>query len=198
MGYYPPAPPPPEDPIIRLLREVGGLSSRVDQLVKSMRNVESRVEDLSNRVAQLEKGFGELSVTLNELSKAQNLVAGLSPQNVSELMNTLNSTLRELTRIEASLLAYRDHVAGLQGKIESAVDSLSKVLVELKDSKSLNMTYTLDISNQLANISTKLNELSTLMSEIGLRIESEIRRSLDTMEGLRLVVLDIAGQRQRS
>jgi len=198
MGYYPPAPPPPEDPIIRLLREVGGLSSRVDQLVKSMRNVESRVEDLSNRVAQLEKGFGELSVTLNELSKAQNLVAGLSPQNVSELMNTLNSTLRELTRIEASLLAYRDHVAGLQGRIESAVDSLSKVLVELKDSKSLNMTYTLDISNQLANISTKLNELSTLMSEIGLRIESEIRRSLDTMEGLRLIVLDIAGQRQRS
>ncbi|WP_252901041.1 hypothetical protein [Vulcanisaeta sp. JCM 14467] len=43
MSYYPAPPPPREDPITRILRELVNLSSKVDQLSRSLTDISTRL-----------------------------------------------------------------------------------------------------------------------------------------------------------
>ena len=188
MGYYPAPPPPPrEDPIMRILRELMNLSSKVDQLSRNLTDISNRVENLESRVNEIEK-------SLSSLVKAQELVSGITPQSMAELASMLSNTLRELTRIEASLIAYRDSISTLQGKIESAVDLLAKVSMDLKEYRTLDINQVVEITNQLSNVATRLNELQKLVEEQGIRLISEYRKSSETIEGLKSVILDILGK----
>lgn len=188
MAYYPTPPPPPrEDPIIRILRELTNLNSKVDQLSRDLASVSARVEELESRVANVEKA-------ISGLVKAQELVSSITPQSMTELANMLSNTLRELTRIEASLIAYRDSVASIQSKVESAVDMLAKVSMDLKEYRTLDVDRSVELNNQLANVATRLNEIQKLIEEGNIAIISEYRRSSQLIEGLKSVILDLLGK----
>lgn len=185
MGYYPAPPPPPrEDPITRILRELLSLSNKVDQLSKNLADISTRVENLESRV-------NEISGSLSGLLKAQELIRDVTPQNMAELASMLSNTLRVLTRIEASLIAYRDSISSLQGKIENAVDLLAKVSVDLREQRTLDINQVVEVTNQLANVATRLNEMEKLIEEQGIRLLSEYRKGFETIEGLKSVILDI-------
>jgi predicted nucleic acid-binding Zn-ribbon protein len=188
MGYYPTPPPPPrEDPILRILRELVSINNRFDQLSKDLADINTRVEGLESRVNGIEK-------TLSSLVKAQELVAGVTPQNITELAGLLSNTLRELTRIEASLIAYRDSISSIQNKLESAMDLLAKVSTDLREYRALDVNQVVEISNQLASVNTKLNELQKLLEEQGIRLVAEYRKSSEIIEGLKSVILDLLGK----
>ncbi|ADN51377.1 hypothetical protein [Vulcanisaeta distributa] len=188
MGYYPAPPPPPrEDPIARILRELMNLNSKVDQLSRNLADLSTRVESLEGRVNEIEK-------SLSSLIKAQELVSGITPQSMAELVGMLSNTLRELTRIEASLIAYRDSVSSLQSKIENAVDLLAKTTMDLREYRALDVNQVVEITNQLSNVATRLNELQKLIEEQGIRLISEYRKSSEMIEGLKSVILDVLGK----
>jgi hypothetical protein len=188
MGYYPTPPPPPrEDPILRILRELVSLNNKFDQLSKDLANINTRVEGLESRVNEIEK-------TLSSLVKAQELIAGVTPQNITELAGLLSNTLRELTRIEASLIAYRDSISSIQNKLESAMDLLAKVSTDLREYRALDVNQVVEISNQLASVNTRLNELQKLLEEQGIRLVAEYRKSSEIIEGLKSVILDLLGK----
>ncbi|WP_054858035.1 hypothetical protein [Vulcanisaeta sp. JCM 16159] len=187
MSYYPAPPPPREDPIARILREIMNLSGKVDQLSKNLTDISTRVESLENRVNEIEK-------SLSSLIKAQELISGITPQSMAELASMLSNTLRELTRIEASLIAYRDSISSIQGKVENAVDLLAKVTMDLREYRTLDVNQVVDITNQLSNVATRLNELQKLVEEQGIRLISEYRKSSETIEGLKSVILDVLGK----
>ncbi len=188
MGYYPAPPPPPrEDPIARILRELMNLNSKVDQLSRNLADLSTRVENLEGRVNEIEK-------SLSSLIKAQELVSGITPQSMAELAGMLSNTLRELTRIEASLIAYRDSVSSLQSKIENAVDLLAKTTMDLREYRALDVNQVVEITNQLSNVATRLNELQKLIEEQGIRLISEYRKSSEIIEGLKSVILDVLGK----
>lgn len=189
MGYYPAPPPPPprEDPIARILRELMNLNSKVDQLSRNLADLSTRVESLEGRVNEIEK-------SLSSLIKAQELVSSITPQSMAELVGMLSNTLRELTRIEASLIAYRDSVSSLQSKIENAVDLLAKTTMDLREYRALDINQVVEITNQLSNVATRLNELQKLIEEQGIRLISEYRKSSEIIEGLKSVILDVLGK----
>jgi chromosome segregation ATPase len=188
MGYYPTPPPPPrEDPILRILRELVSLNNKFDQLSKDLANINTRVEGLESRVNEIEK-------TLSSLVKAQELIAGVTPQNITELAGLLSNTLRELTRIEASLIAYRDSISSIQNKLESAMDLLAKVSTDLREYRALDVNQVVEISTQLASVNTRLNELQKLLEEQGIRLVAEYRKSSEIIEGLKSVILDLLGK----
>jgi chromosome segregation ATPase len=188
MGYYPTPPPPPrEDPILRILRELVSLNNKFDQLSKDLANINTRVEGLESRVNEIEK-------TLSSLVKAQELIAGVTPQNITELAGLLSNTLRELTRIEASLIAYRDSISSIQNKLENAMDLLAKVSTDLREYRALDVNQVVEISNQLASVNTRLNELQKLLEEQGIRLVAEYRKSSEIIEGLKSVILDLLGK----
>ncbi len=185
MGYYPAPPPPPrEDPIARILRELINVNNKIDQLVRSLTEINSRVESLESRVNDIEK-------SISNLVKAQELVSGITPQSMAELAGMLSNTLRELTRIEASLIAYRDSISSMQSKLESAVDMLAKVSTDLKEYRTLDISQVVEINNQLANVATRLAELQKLLEEQGIRLVAEYRKSSEVIEGLKSVILDV-------
>ncbi len=183
MGYYPTPPPPREDPITRILRELINLSNKVDQLSKDLGDLNAKVDGLETRVNEIEK-------SLSSIIKAQELIAGITPQSMTELASMLSNTLRELTRIEASLIAYRDFMSSIQGKIENAVDLLAKVSTDLREYRALDVNQVVEITNQLSNVATRLAELQRLIEEQGIRLISEYRKSSETIEGLKSVILD--------
>ena len=187
MSYYPAPPPPREDPITRILRELMNLSSKVDQLSRNLTDISTRVENLEDRVNEIEK-------SLSGLIKAQELISGITPQSMAELAGMLSNTLRELTRIETSLIAYRDSISTLQSKVENAVDLLAKASMDLKEYRALDINQVVEITNQLSNVATRLNELQKLIEEQGIRLIGEYRKSSETIEGLKSVILDILGK----
>ncbi|WP_054849636.1 hypothetical protein [Vulcanisaeta sp. JCM 14467] len=113
---------------------------------------------------------------------------------MAELASMLSSTLRELTRIETSLIAYRDSISTLQDKVENAVDLLARISMDLKEYRTLDVNQVVEITNQLANVATRLNELQKLIEEQGIRLITEYRKSSETIEGLKSVILDILGK----
>ncbi|ADY00629.1 hypothetical protein VMUT_0417 [Vulcanisaeta moutnovskia 768-28] len=187
MSYYPAPPPPREDPIARILRELMNLSNKVDQISRSLTDINTRVENLESRVKEIEN-------SLSGLIKTQELISGITPQSMAELAGMLSNTLRELTRIEASLIAYRDSISSIQGKVENAVDLLAKVSMDLKEYRTLDVNQVVDITNQLSNVATRLNELQKLIEEQGIRLISEYRKSSEVIEGLKSVILDVLGK----
>mgnify|MGYP001772661404 CR=1 FL=1 len=188
MGYYPGPPPPPrEDPLTRILRELVNLNGKVDQLASGLAEISARVENLEGRVGNIEK-------SISSLLKAQELIGGITPQNVAELVGMLSSTLRELTRIEASLIAYRDSISTLQSKVEDAVDLLAKISMDLREQRTIDVDRVVEITNQLANVATRLNEMEKIIEEQGIRLLSEYRKSSETIEGLKSVILDVLGK----
>ncbi|MCG2880778.1 MAG: hypothetical protein L7G96_05610 [Vulcanisaeta sp.] len=187
MSYYPAPPPPREDPIARILREILNLSSKIDQLSRDLANINARVEGLESRVGEIEK-------SLSGLVKSQELIAGVTPQSITELAGLLSNTLRTLTMIEASLIAYRDSLLAIQGKLENAVDLLAKVSTELREYRTLDVNQVVEISNRLASIDTRLNELQKLLEEQGIRLIAEYRKSSEIIEGLKSVILDVLGR----
>jgi chromosome segregation ATPase len=187
MSYYPAPPPPREDPIARILRELLNLSSKIDQLSRDLANINARVEGLESRVGEIEK-------SLSSLVKSQELIAGVTPQSITELAGLLSNTLRTLTRIEASLIAYRDSLLAIQGKLENAVDLLAKVSTELREYRTLDVNQVVEISNRLASIDARLNELQKLLEEQGIRLIAEYRKSSEIIEGLKSVILDVLGR----
>jgi chromosome segregation ATPase len=187
MSYYPAPPPPREDPIARVLRELLNLSSKIDQLSRDLANINARVEGLESRVGEIEK-------SLSSLVKSQELIAGVTPQSITELAGLLSNTLRTLTRIEASLIAYRDSLLAIQGKLENAVDLLAKVSTELREYRTLDVNQVVEISNRLASIDARLNELQKLLEEQGIRLIAEYRKSSEIIEGLKSVILDVLGR----
>ncbi|MFP3485583.1 MAG: hypothetical protein RXO23_06340 [Vulcanisaeta sp.] len=187
MSYYPAPPPPREDPIARILREILNLSSKIDQLSRDLANINARVEGLESRVGEIEK-------SLSSLVKSQELIAGVTPQSITELAGLLSNTLRTLTRIEASLIAYRDSLLAIQGKLENAVDLLAKVSTELREYRTLDVNQVVEISNRLASIDARLNELQKLLEEQGIRLIAEYRKSSEIIEGLKSVILDVLGR----
>ncbi|BDR91218.1 hypothetical protein [Vulcanisaeta souniana] len=184
MSYYPTPPPPREDPITRVLRELINLSNKVDQLSKDLGDLNAKVDGLETRVNEIEK-------SLSSIIKAQELIAGITPQSMTELASMLSNTLRELTRIEASLIAYRDSISSIQGKIENAVDLLAKASTDLREYRTLDVSQVVEITNQLSNVATRLAELQRLIEEQGIRLISEYRKSSETIEGLKSVILDL-------
>jgi predicted nucleic acid-binding Zn-ribbon protein len=102
--------------------------------------------------------------------------------------------LRELTRIEASLIAYRDSISSIQNKLESAMDLLAKVSTDLREYRALDVNQVVEISNQLASVNTRLNELQKLLEEQGIRLVAEYRKSSEIIEGLKSVILDLLGK----
>ncbi|WP_243681868.1 hypothetical protein [Vulcanisaeta souniana] len=128
---------------------------------------------------------------MSSIIKAQELIAGITPQSMTELASMLSNTLRELTRIEASLIAYRDSISSIQGKIENAVDLLAKASTDLREYRTLDVSQVVEITNQLSNVATRLAELQRLIEEQGIRLISEYRKSSETIEGLKSVILDL-------
>ncbi|WP_243678198.1 hypothetical protein [Vulcanisaeta distributa] len=163
------------------------LNSKVDQMSRNLADLSTRVENLESRVNDIEK-------SLSSLIKAQELISGITPQSMAELAGMLSNTLRELTRIEASLIAYRDSISSLQGKIENAVDLLAKTAMDLREYRTLDVNQVVEITNQLSNVATRLNELQKLIEEQGIRLISEYRKSSETIEGLKSVILDVLGK----
>ncbi len=189
MAYYRP-PPPPEDPFMRIIRELSNLNERVNQLSSSVREVSEAINNLSARVSNIEK-------VVSGLVKAQDLASGLTPQSITDLMNLLSSTLRELTRIEASIIAYRDHITSISSKMENSVDLLAKVITDLRDYRTLDASQLMELSNNLSAVSTQLGELRRLVEDYELRILAEYRRNAELIEGLKSVILDLMGKLQQ-
>ncbi|MFP3297138.1 MAG: hypothetical protein RXN78_06075, partial [Vulcanisaeta sp.] len=117
-----------------------------------------------------------------------------TPQNITELAGLLSNTLRELTRIEASLIAYRDSISSIQNKLENTMDLLAKVSTDLREYRALDVNQVVEISNQLASVNTRLNELQKLLEEQGIRLVAEYRKSSEIIEGLKSVILDLLGK----
>ncbi|MFB6470720.1 MAG: hypothetical protein TU36_005760 [Vulcanisaeta sp. AZ3] len=185
MAYYPPSPSPPrEDPIVRIIRELINLSNKVDQLSRDLANVSSGVNGLESRISNIEKA-------VSEVIKAQNLISGATPQSMEELTRTLSNTLSALTRIEASLITYKDSIASLNNKIEDSVNLLAKVSTDIKEYKTLDINRSVELNNQLANVATRLNEIQKLIEEESMALISEYRRNSEIMEGLKSIILDL-------
>lgn len=187
MAYYPPSPSPREDPIVRIIRELINLNNRVDQLSRDLADVSSKVSGLESRISNIEKA-------VSELIKAQNLISGTTPQSMEELTRTLSNTLSTLTRIEASLITYRDSIASLNNKIEDSVNLLAKVSTDIKEYKTLDIDKSVELNNQLANVATRLNEIQKLIEEESMALISEYRRNSEIIEGLKSIILDLLGR----
>ncbi len=153
------------------------LSSKMDSINKAIEELTRKFGVLEERVRKIEEKLAGLGEVKREMQGA--------------IGSELEGIIRDLTRIEMALLAYKDFISGIQGRLEKALGDLSSIGIDVKNFEVKNLECLGEIRNLISGLMGKFDDMLRLLEELRIDVLSRFKELCDLIEGLKGIVNDV-------